>query len=314
MKLSKILKAICGKIFSSTTDSPKFTILHPKPCRSTPIYDECHDSNPERHPLLVVTNASDLESWQMASAVATQPKTPETIVPSVPATENLQASSQLTSNNSETISLPLVTDLDHTGIIEAVNNAFELAAGRSSTASLAAEAAPDADPDAPTVAIRYKPYRPPINIASFEEELMRLSHDNEHKDVQIINLQTQLQVAERKALCLQASKLPRQRILKNRICDLIEEVQSKERLLNEWRISYQRAMREARLIRESDGAIVAMRDDVQSSTRLLKRVFDELRSELRQAEREKKTADRKRKRSAMGSIEEEFDRLMPQPF
>ena len=139
---------------------------------------------------------------------------------------------------------------------------------------------------------------------SFEEELTRLSHENERQQVQIHNLEAQLSLSERRAQCMQVGKLPCRRRLKKRISELVEEVQSKEEEVKKWENMHQGAVQA-----QSTVALQTISDDMKASACLLRDVCQDLRMQVQDFEQKRRTLDRKRRRMAMGWIEDEFEEL-----
>jgi predicted nucleic acid-binding Zn-ribbon protein len=181
-------------------------------------------------------------------------------------------------------------------------NVYELAACRSSTASLSPDASHEQEPSIQNATAEGQNHSE--KRVSYEEEINRLSHENERQQVQIHNLEAQLSFAERKAQCLQVGKLPCQRRLKKRISELVEEVQSKEEEVKKWVDIQQNPVQT-----QSTLALQTIGDDMKALACLLRDICHDLRTQVQDLEQKRRTLDRKTKRMAMGWIEDEFEEL-----
>jgi hypothetical protein len=342
MELSKILNAFRGKVFASDTDNKNQpTNTAPEKHQSTPIYDfHCTSSQygPQLmlRPTLVVTNALESEPAVESSATSPQPNhtdpaSPALLSPKRSVVKKTNFKHRVTyssyhSKNGTSTALKNDNDWesDQTASIAAPQplsvaqafralpviedsaaedtNVYELAAGRSSTASLPVDASHEPETSNQNATTDGQNYFK--KTVSFEEEIRRLSHENERQQAQIHNLEAQLSLAERRAESLQAGKLPCRRRLKKRISELVDEVQSKEEEVKKWVNVHQDSVQA-----QSTVALQAISDDMKTSACLLRDICHELRAQVQDFEQKRRTLDRKTRRMAIGWIEDEFEEL-----
>jgi hypothetical protein len=327
---------------SDTDNKNEPTNTAPEKHRSTPIYDfHCTSSQygPQLmlRPTLVVTNALESEPAVESSATSPQPNHTDPASPALLSPKrrvvkktnfkHLVTYSSYRSQNGTSTALknnngwesdqiasiaapqPLSVAAQALLALPVIEesaaedtNVYELAAGRSSTASLPADASHEPETSNQNATTDGKNHFK--KTVSFEEEIKRLFHENERQQVQIHNLEAQLSLAERRVETLQAGKLPCRRKLKKRISELVDEVQSKEEEVKKWVNIHQDSVQA-----QSTVALQAISDDMKASACLLRDICHELRAQVQDFEQKRRTLDRKTRRMAIGWIEDEFEEL-----
>lgn len=278
MKLSKVLKAFCDRIITpNSCDKPEPSPA-PANCHATPIYDSHRTIpyrayNPNWNFRLPATN-HDCEFLlpvisrpiplppPLPSSVRTSQEqqhvaSPSLLLSSTATTEYERQSLQpedLKQSTSEfnafSDTLPESRLLQETVLVPQPEH--ELAAYRTPTETLSSRTT--SEPDSLNQYLRNGQSGDRNDRQSFEEDLQRLSSENERQQVYIYDLVARLKVAERRAQELVgASRLTRQRKLKTQISGLIEELQTKETEVEVWVARYSSAMLKAQIGRDGEG-------------------------------------------------------------
>ena len=324
MKLSKILKALCGRIITPNSyDKPEAAPTAPATCHTTPIY-ESHRTTPYRayNPSwkfrLPATNHNcDFLLPMISRPIPSPPplpspqpifhderQTPEPVGPC----ESVLGAAGL----SGTLSSPPL--LPYPVVEEETTPVYELAAYRTPTETLSSQTRNEAN--SPHEHIRDDEPDGRTDRQSFEDELRRLSDENERQQVHIYDLVARVNVAERKAQELAGgSRLTRQRKLRIRISKLIEELQVKETEVQEWVARYGSAVQKAHISRDGEGrelvmAIQAIKEDMEASNGVLQNLCGFLENRALDVEQKEMVLDRKAKGMRMYWSEENLSPVL----
>jgi predicted RNase H-like nuclease (RuvC/YqgF family) len=198
--------------------------------------------------------------------------------------------------------------LPYTVVEEENTSVYELAAYRTPTETLSSQTRNEAnlsDQD-----IRNDEPDSRTDRQSFEEELKRLSEENERQQVHIYDLVARVHVAERKAQELAGgSRLTRHRKLRIRISKLIEELQVKETEVQEWVARYSSAVQKAQISRDGEGrelvkAIQAIKEGMEAS---MQNLCGYLENKVQDVEQKEMILDRRAKGMRLYWSEEHFD-------
>ena len=298
MKLSKILKAICGKMRSSKPcDTPETStaVALPPAYHYTPIYDsECSPfrgytghltvKNPDSHYKVNNDHTTALTESHMLSAPPFSPlidEKREIGIEKAPAQEELVHE--------------LATSPPYTTAQSTQGNSIPSTIGPlQRTCELASD----------------------DHKQSFEQELSRLSGENERRQRRIHNLESELRLLERKSHYLQAGQLPCHQVLNQRISELSREVQRKETKPKDWAAVHSKAVKLAQAhVRTEDErsevmeALKLMQVDLKASECLLREVDGELKDTMRQKER--KNLSRQIEAQAESLMDDSFNAIAP---
>ena len=318
MKLSKMLKALCGRINTPTShDKPETAPPAPATCHATPIYDShrtipCRAYNPSWKFRLPPTNHNcDFLLPVISRPIPSPPPLPSPLATSEEVRQSPQAA-DLYENTlaAAVVSGPLLVSprLQET-VLEAP--VYELAAYRTPIETLSSQTRDEAN--SPDQHPRNDEPDGRTDRQSFEEELRRLSSENERQQEYIYDLGARLNVAERKAHELAGgSRLTRQRKLRIQISKLVEELEGKETEIQQWAARYSSALQKAQICRDEEGrelvtAIRAIKEDMEASSGVLRNLCAHLENRTQNVEQKESILDRRAKGIGVRWSREDFD-------